>query len=64
MIDFTKPTIQKYRERVLDIYKRLEENSWCNLEHFEHCYRRIHILNSKIKSIRNAIRSSEIQKEE
>ena len=64
MIDLTKTTLATYRQRVYEIYKQLERNPWCTLEHFELCYRRISILNSKINSIRKAIRSSEIQKEE
>ena len=64
MIDFTIPTIAAYRQKVNDIYNQLARNPWCSLGHFELCYRRISILNSKIKSIRKAIRSSEIQKEE
>ena len=64
MIDLTKTTLAEYRQRVYEICKQLERNPWCPLEHFELCYRRISILNSKINSIRKAIRSSEIQKEE
>lgn len=64
MIDLTQTTLANYRQRVNDIYKQLARNPWCSLGHFELSYRRISILNSKIKSIRKAIRSSEIQKEE
>lgn len=64
MIDLTKTTLTAYRQRVYDIYKQLERNPWCTLEHFERSMRRISILNSKINSIRKAIKTSEIQKEE
>jgi len=64
MIDLTKTTLSAYQQRVYDIYMQLARNPWCSLGHFELCYRRISILNSKIKSIRKAIRTSEIQKEE
>jgi len=64
MIDLTRTTLAAYQQRVNDIYNQLARNPWCSLGYFELCYRRISILNSKIKSIRKAIRSSEIQKEE
>lgn len=63
MIDLTKSTLLSYRERVFDIYRQLERNPWCNLGYFERSMRRISMLNSKINSIRKAIRSSEIQNE-
>lgn len=63
MIDLSKPTIQRYKERVEDIYKALARNPWCSLRHFERSMRQISILNTKILSIRRAVRSSEIQKE-
>lgn len=61
MKDLSKPILLSYREKVLDIYKVIEREPWCNLVHFEHCLRRISILNAKIKSIRKAIRTSELQ---
>lgn len=64
MIDLSKNTLIAYRQRVYDIYQKLERNPWCDLWYFELCYRRISMLNTKINSIRKAIRSSEIQKEE
>lgn len=64
MIDLSKTTLSLYLNKVYDIYAQLERNPLCDLEYFELCYRRISILNSKINSIRKAIKSSEIQKEE
>lgn len=64
MIDLTKPTINKYRQKVLEIYAQLEHDPWCSLVHFDSCMRRISIINSKINNIRRAVRTSEIQKEE
>lgn len=63
MIDLSKPTLLAYRQRVYDIYQQLARNPWCTLQHFELCYMRISMLNSKINSIRRAIRTSEIQNE-
>lgn len=64
MIDLSKPTLQRYKDRVEDIYEALSRNPWCSLRHFERSMRQISILNAKILSIRRAIKSSEIQKEE
>lgn len=64
MIDLTRTTLTAYRQRVHEIYRQLAANPWCDLGNFEHKLRCISMLNSKIKSIRRAIRSSEIQKEE
>lgn len=64
MIDLTKDTIRSYQRMVSEIYKTLEREPWCSLLHFEHNVRRISILNTKILSIRRAMKTSEIQKEE
>lgn len=49
MIDLSKDTIASYQEQVRDIYKQLEKEGWSNLKLFEWRYRRISILNMKIK---------------
>lgn len=64
MIDLTKTTISVYQQRVSTIYQKIDGLQWSELHRFEDCYRQISILNSKILSIRRAIKTSEIQKEE
>lgn len=49
MIDLSKDTIASYQEQVRDIYRQLEKEGWSNLKLFEWRYRRISILNMKIK---------------
>lgn len=50
MIDLSKSVIDSYREKVLEIYKKLEKDGWSNLKLFEFRYRKIHLLNGKIRN--------------
>lgn len=59
MIDLSKSVIGSYKEKVRDIYKKLEQDGWSNLKLFEFRYRKIHLLNSKIKN-----RSADLNKPE
>lgn len=61
MIDLSKPTVFFYKEQVRAIYKILEREPWCSVQHFEHCIRNISILNSKIKSITKNVKTSRLQ---
>lgn len=63
MIDLSKPTVLLYKELVRETYLHLEKNPWCSVQRFEHCTRRISILNSKIKSITKNIKTSRLQNE-
>lgn len=59
MIDLSKSVIGSYKEKVREIYKKLEQDGWSNLKLFEFRYRKIHLLNSKIKN-----RSTDFHKSE
>lgn len=59
MIDLSKSVIGSYKEKVREIYKKLEQDGWSNLKLFEFRYRKIHLLNSKIKN-----RSADLNKPE
>lgn len=41
---------ESYREKVNELYRLLERDGWSNLKLFEWRYRKIHLLNSKIKN--------------
>lgn len=59
MIDLSKSVIGSYKEKVREIYRELEQDGWSNLKLFEFRYRKIHLLNSKIKN-----RSADLNKPE
>lgn len=52
-------TTKSYEEEVNELYKMLIRDSWSNLRSFEWRYRKIHILNSKIKN-----KAAQLDKEE
>lgn len=39
----------RYRKRVEELYGQISQEGWSNLKRFEMLYRKIHILNGKIK---------------